>query len=277
MRVAPPELLVLTPPQRRVSLDLGELWAYRELLYFLAWRDVKIRYKQTALGAAWAILQPVLTMVVFTIFFGRVAKLPSQGLPYPLFSLGALVVWVFFSGGVAQVSNSLVSSANLITKVYFPRLVIPFASTGSGFVDLGLATAVLLAVCAAYQRFGGWAMLAAPLALLLAVVATLGVGTGLAALNVKYRDVRYVVPVMLQLWLLATPIAYPSSLISRPWRTLYGLNPMAGAVELFRWSMIGAPRPPLGMVALSCASAVALLAWSLVYFRKIERHFADVV
>lgn len=274
---AAPDVVVIEPSSGWPSLRLRELWRYRELLYFLAWRDVKVRYKQTALGVAWAVLQPVLTMVVFTIFFGRVAKLPSQGLPYPLFSLAGLLPWTFFATGLTQSSGSLVASSNLITKVYFPRLVVPVASTLAGIVDVGFALVVLLAMMAVYGVAPGLAILLVPAILALALTATLGVGLWFSALNVQYRDVRYIVPVLVQLWLLATPIAYPSSLLDEPWRTLYGLNPMAGVVDAFRWAVVGAPAPPGGMVALSAAVSLLLVTGGAYYFRRVERRFADVV
>jgi lipopolysaccharide transport system permease protein len=271
------DVVVIEPSSGWPSLHLREFWRYRELLYFLAWRDVKVRYKQTALGVTWAVLQPVLTMIVFTIFFGHVAKLPSEGLPYPLFSLAGLLPWTFFATGLTQSAGSLVASSNLITKVYFPRLVVPVASTLAGIVDIGFALIVLLAMMVGYGVMPGPELILVPPILVLALAATLGVGLWFAALNVQYRDVRYIVPVLVQLWLLATPIAYPSSLIEEPWRTLYGLNPMAGVVESFRWAVVGTPAPPIGMVALSAAVSVVLVVGGAYYFRRIERRFADVV
>lgn len=274
---APLPVTVIRPARGWVSLNLRELWHYRELLYFLVWRDVKVRYKQTVLGAAWAILQPIATMVVFTLFFGRLAGVPSDGVPYPLFSLAALVPWTFFSTGLVQSSNSLVGSQQLITKVYFPRLAIPIASVLAGVVDFALAFVVLLGVMVAYGTVPGprvvWIL---PL-LTLAFVTALGVGLWLAALHVRYRDVRYVMPFFVQLWLLATPIAYPSSLLAEPWRTLYGINPMVGVVEGFRWALLGTDTAPGPAVAISSLVAVALLLGGVVYFRRTERTFADVI
>jgi lipopolysaccharide transport system permease protein len=273
----PLPVTVIRPARGWISLNLRELWQYRELLYFLVWRDVKVRYKQTILGAAWAILQPIATMVVFTLFFGRLAGVPSDGVPYPLFSLAALVPWSFFSTGLVQSSNSLVGSQQLITKVYFPRLAIPIASVLAGVVDFALAFLVLLGVMAVYGTAPGprvaWIV---PL-LLLAFATALGVGLWLAALHVRYRDVRYVMPFLVQLWLLATPIAYPSSLLAEPWRTLYGINPMVGVVEGFRWALLGTSTPPGPAVAVSSLVAVALLVGGIVYFRRTERTFADVI
>lgn len=274
---APVPVTVIRPARGWVSLNLRELWHYRELLYFLVWRDVKVRYKQTVLGAAWAILQPIATMVVFTLFFGRLAGVPSDGVPYPLFSLAALVPWTFFSTGLVQSSNSLVGSQQLITKVYFPRLAIPIASVLAGVVDFALAFVVLLGVMVAYGAVPGPRVVWIFPLLTLAFVTALGVGLWLAALHVRYRDVRYVMPFFVQLWLLATPIAYPSSLLAEPWRTLYGINPMVGVVEGFRWALLGTDTAPGPAVAISSLVAVALLLGGVVYFRRTERTFADVI
>lgn len=268
---------VIRPSRGWVSLGLSELWQSRELLYFLAWRDVKVRYKQTVLGAAWAILQPVATMVVFTLFFGRLAGVPSDGVPYPLFSLAALVPWTFFATGLVQAANSLVGSQQLITKVYFPRLAIPIASVLAGVVDFVLAFFVLLGVLLAYGRVPGVRTISILPLLLLAFVTALGVGLWLAALHVRYRDVRYVLPFLVQIGLLATPIAYPSRLIAEPWRTIYGVNPMVSVVEGFRWALLGTEAPPGPVVAVSTLVAAALLLGGIVYFRRTERIFADVI
>ena len=268
---------VLRPSRGWVSPGLRELWEHRELLYFLVWRDVKVRYKQTVLGAAWAILQPVATMVVFSLFFGRLAKVPSDGVPYPVFSLAGLVPWTFFSQGLVQAANSLVGSQNLLTKVYFPRLAIPTAAVLAGAVDLTLSLPVLLAVMAFHGILPSARILWLPLFLALAFAAAVGAGLWLSALNVQYRDVRYVLPFLVQLWLLATPIAYPSSLLGEPWRTVYGINPMAGVVEGFRWALLGSGGAPLPLLAASAASALVLLASGVFYFRRMERTFADVV
>lgn len=269
--------LRIQPSHGWVSLKLNELWEYRELLYFLIWRDIKVRYKQTALGAAWAIIQPFFTMVVFSLFFGRLAKVPSDGIPYPIFSFAALVPWTFFANGLGQSSNSLVGSANLITKVYFPRLTIPIASVLSGVVDFALAFVVLLAMMLYYGIVPTLNVLWLPLFLLLALVASLGVGLWLSALNVEYRDVRYVVPFITQFWLFVTPIAYPSSLLSEPWRTLYGLNPMVGVVEGFRWALLGTKTAPGPIIAVSSTAALVILVTGAFYFRRMEKTFADIV
>ncbi len=260
-----------------ISLNLGEVWRYRELLYFLTWRDVVVRYKQTALGAGWAIIQPVMTMVVFSLVFGRLSSIPSDGVPYPLFSFAALVPWTFFANGLTQSSNSLVGSANLIQKVYFPRLMIPAASVLGGAVDFLLAFVVLLGMMAYYGIAPTINILWLPLFLLLAVATALGVGLWLSALNVRFRDVRYVVPFITQFWLFATPIAYPSSLLDEPWRTVYGLNPMAGVVEGVRWALLDTNTAPGPMIGLSVLAAALLLVGGAYYFRRMERAFADIV
>jgi lipopolysaccharide transport system permease protein len=271
------EIIRIVPTQGWAALRLKELWAYRELLYFLVWRDVKVRYKQTALGAIWAILQPVFTMVVFSLFFGRLGKMPSDGLPYPLFSFAALVPWTYFSHGLSQASNSLVGSANLIKKVYFPRLAIPIASVASGLIDFALAFLVLLGMMLYYGILPGGKVIVLPLLLLLTLVTSLGVSLWLSALNVHFRDVRHVIPFLTQLWLFATPIAYPSSLLSEPWRTVYSINPMVGVVEGFRWALLGTDTAPGPMIIVSSLAAVVILVSGVFYFRRLEKTFADVV
>ncbi|MBK6797903.1 MAG: ABC transporter permease [Acidobacteria bacterium] len=260
-----------------VSLRLSELWDYRELLYFLTWRDIKVRYKQTVLGAAWAIIQPFFTMLVFSMFFGRLARVPSDGIPYPVFCYAALVPWTFFANGLTQSSNSLVGSSNLITKVYFPRLTIPLATVFSGVIDFCLAFLLLIGMMIFYGLIPTVNIVWLPLFLLLALVTSLGVGLWLAALNVQFRDVRYVVPFVNQFWMLATPIAYPSSLMREKWRLIYGLNPMAGVVEGFRWALLGVNTTPGPMLIVSSLAAVILLLGGAFYFRRMEKTFADVV
>ncbi len=272
----PPEIWI-RPSHGWVSLQLRDLWAYRELLFFLTWRDIKVRYKQTVLGAVWAIIQPLLTMVVFSLFFGRLGQIPSDGIPYPLFSFAALVPWQFFANGLTQASNSLVTSANMIRKVYFPRLAMPLASVAAGVVDFLLAFAVLLGLMLYYQVVPTINALWLPVFLGMAICTAVGAGLWLAALNVQFRDVRYTVPFLTQLWLFITPIAYPSSLLSEPWRTLYGLNPMAGVVEGFRWALLGVETPPGPMTAVSAVMAVGLMVSGAYYFRMMEKTFADVV
>jgi lipopolysaccharide transport system permease protein len=272
-----PPVVHIAPSGGRASLRLGELVEYRELLYFLVWRDVKVRYKQTALGASWALIQPFCTMVVFSLFFGRLAKVPSDGVPYPIFSFAALVPWTFFSNALTQSSNSLVGSANLIKKVYFPRLAIPIATVLAGLVDFAIAFVMLAGMMAYYGVAPTAHVVWLPLLLLLAVATSLGVGFWLSAMNVKYRDVKYVVPFLTQLWLFATPVAYPSSLLTEPWRTLYGLNPMVGVVEGFRWALVGTDTAPGPTIVVSAAAALVLLVSGAFYFRRMERSFADVV
>jgi lipopolysaccharide transport system permease protein len=260
-----------------VPLKLSELWEYRELLYFLVWRDIKVRYKQTALGATWAVIQPFFTMVVFSLFFGHLAGMKSDGLPYPIFSFAALVPWSFFANGLSQSSNSLVGSSNLITKVYFPRLIIPLASSFSGVVDFLIAFAVLIVMMLYYSLLPTLNVLWLPLFFLLAMVTSLGVGLWLSALNVEYRDVRFIVPFITQFWLFVTPIAYPSSLLPEPWRTLYGLNPMVGVVEGFRWALLGTKTAPGPIIAVSSVAAIVILITGAFYFRRMEKTFADIV
>jgi len=270
-------ILNIEPSNAWVSLRLGELWQYRELLYFLVWRDIKVRYKQTALGAAWAIIQPLFTMVIFSLFFGRLAKMPSDGIPYPLFTFAALVPWTFFANGLNQSSNSLVASANLLKKVYFPRLVIPIATVLAGVVDFALSFAVLLGLMAFYGIAPTIQIVWTPLLLLLALVTSLGVGLWLSALNVKYRDVRYIAPFIIQIWMFSTPIVYPSSLLSGVWRTIYGLNPMVGVVEGFRWTLLGTSTAPGFMIGLSAIVSFLILVGGAFYFRHMEKTFADIV
>jgi lipopolysaccharide transport system permease protein len=268
---------VIEPSKGWVSLRLGALWRFRELLYFLIWRDVKVRYKQTLLGAAWAILQPLLTMVVFSIFFGKLARMPSDGVPYPLFAYVALVPWTFFANGLILSSGSLVSNQTLLRKVYFPRLVIPISAVASGLIDFGIAFVVLLGLAARYGVTPTSHMLWLPALVLLALVTALGVGLWFSALNVLYRDIQYVVPFLVQVWLYATPIVYPSSLVPERWRTLYALNPMVGVVEGFRWALLGTGTGPGPMILVSAAAALALMIGGLFFFRRMEKSFSDVV
>jgi len=269
--------IIIRPSKGWAPLHLKDLWEYRELLYFLVWRDVKVRYKQTVLGAAWAIIQPFFTMVVFSIFFGHLAKIPSDGIPYPIFAYCALLPWQLFSHAMTESGNSLVANQNLITKVYFPRLVIPLSAVLAGLVDFAVAFMVLLAMMAYYGMAPTMAVATLPLFILLAIATALSVGLWLSAMNVQYRDVRYTIPFLTQFWLFATPIAYPSSLVPEGWRALYGLNPMAGVVEGFRWALLGTANAPGPMLAVSVAVVLALLIGGLYYFRHMERTFADVV
>lgn len=267
----------IEPSKGWVSLKLNELWEYRELLYFLIWRDIKVRYKQTVLGAAWAIIQPFFTMVVFSLFFGKLAKIPSDGIPYPIFCYAALVPWTFFSNGLSKASASLVGSSNLIKKVYFPRLSIPIASVLSGVIDFVFAFIVLIGMMFYYGLAPTINIIWLPLLLGLSFITSLGVALWLSTMNVQFRDVQYIIPFLTQFWLFATPIAYPSSLLSEPWRTLYGINPMVGVVEGFRWALLGTNTTPGAIVIVSTLVAIILLVSGTLYFRRMEKTFADVV
>lgn len=267
----------IEPSRGWVSLKLKELWEYRELLYFLCWREIKVRYKQTVLGAAWAVIQPFFTMIVFSIFFGKLAKIPSDGIPYPIFSYAALVPWTFFANGLGKASQSLVGGANLIKKVYFPRLSMPIANVLSGIVDFMLAFIMLIGMMFYFGIVPTVNVVWIPFLLLLALTTALGVSLWLSAMNVQFRDVQHVIPFITQLWLFATPIVYPSSLLPEPWRTLYGINPMAGVVEGFRWALLGTSTAPGPMLIVSALVALSLLISGAFYFRRLEKTFADVV
>ena len=269
--------LLICPSRGWAALDLADLWQYRELIYFLTWRDIKVRYKQTVLGGAWAILQPFLTMVVFSVIFGRLAGIPSDGLPYPIFAYCALLPWQLFAHALTESSNSLVANERLITKVYFPRLVIPISAVLAGLLDFLVAFVVLIGMMMYYHIQPTAAVWTVPLFLLLAVGAALGVGLWLSALNVQYRDVRYTIPFLTQFWLFLTPVAYPSTLVPVSWRALYGLNPMAGVVEGFRWALLGKTEGPGALLAVSVAITIVILVGGLYYFRRMEKTFADVV
>jgi lipopolysaccharide transport system permease protein len=260
-----------------LALDLGEVWAYRDLVYFFVWRDIKVRYKQTVIGAAWAILQPVLTMLVFSLFFGRLAKIPSGGLPYPIFYYSALLPWMYFATAMQAATNIVVENQRVITKIYFPRVVLPIASVMAGLVDFAISFAVFLALMAYYRIVPGKAVIWLPGFLLLAVLTALGVGLWLSALNAMYRDVRYVVPFLVQFWMFASPVAYSSSLVPVKWRWLYGLNPMAGVIEGFRWALTGHGEPPGILLAASAAAVVLLVLSGLVYYHAMEGTISDVV
>jgi lipopolysaccharide transport system permease protein len=267
---------VITPSRGWAPLRLKELWEYRELLYFLVWRDVKVRYKQTALGVAWAVLQPLLAMFVFSLFFGRLARMESDGVPYPLFNLAGLVPWTFFIFGVTEAANSVIGSRQLITKVYFPRLAVPLAPVLAGLVDFAIAFILLVGVMVWYGNAPGIRTLTLVPLVLIAFLSALGTGMWLAALNVQYRDVRYVLPFLTQLWLFATPIVYPSSLVPAPWRGWYALNPMVGVVDGFRWALLGTPASGAVFVS-SAVAALAIAASGAFYYRRIERLLADIV
>jgi lipopolysaccharide transport system permease protein len=267
----------IQPSSGWVALGLKELWRYRELLLFFVWRDIKVRYKQTILGISWAIIQPIFTMVIFSLFFGRLAEVPSDGLPYPVFSYAALVPWTFFANALTQASNSLVIGANMIKKIYFPRLTMPIATVLSGVVDFLLAFVVLLGMMLFYRLTPTVNVLWLPFFLLLALTTSLGVGLWLSALNVQFRDVRYAIPFLTQAWLFATPIAYPSSLLPEFWRPFYGLNPMVGVVEGFRWALLGTDTAPGPIIVVSSLMALLFLISGAFYFRRMEKTFADVV
>lgn len=269
--------IVIEPSKGWAPLRLEELWEYRELLYFFVWRNIKVRYKQTVLGAAWAIIQPFFTMVVFSLFFGNLAKVPSDGVPYPIWNYAALVPWQFFSNGITQSSNSLVANANMITKIYFPRLAMPISTVFSGVVDFVLAFLVLIIMMFFYGIVPTVNVAWLPAFLLLALVTSLGAGLWFSAMNVQFRDVHYAVPFITQFWLFATPIAYPSSLLPEPWRTIYGINPMVGVVEGFRWALLGTDTAPGSVMIVSSLTALFLLVSGAYYFRRMEKSFADVV
>ncbi len=270
-------LTIIKPSTGWSALNLRDLWLYRELIFFMTWRDLKVRYKQTLLGAGWAILQPFLTMVVFSIFFGSLANVPSDGVPYPIFSYTALIPWTLFSKALQDASRSLVQSSHMITKVYFPRMILPLSSVLAGVVDFLIAFLVLIGMMVFYGIFPTSNIWLLPLFILLALVTAVGVGLWLSALNVLYRDINYVLPFLTQLWMFLTPIAYPSSMVPRQFQTLYALNPMAGVVEGFRWVLLGSGQPPGVMTLVSGLAAIVLLISGMFYFRRMERLFADMV
>jgi len=271
------EILIIRPSKGLGSLGLRDLWLYRELIYFLTWRDLKVRYKQTALGASWAILQPFLTMVVFSFFFGGLLKVSSEGVPYPIFSYTALLPWGVFSKSLNDAGRSLVANRAMITKIYFPRLVIPISSVLSGVVDFMIAFVVLLGMMLYYQIHLTPNVWALPFLLLLALITALGVGLWLSAMNVIYRDIGYIIPFLTQLWFYVTPIVYSSSEVPEQWQMLYALNPMVGVVEGFRWALLNTDTAPGPMVAVSSLIAILILVTGLIYFRRMERTFADIV
>jgi lipopolysaccharide transport system permease protein len=258
-------------------LSPRELWRYRDLAFQIAARDITVRYRQTALGAAWAILQPVGFMIVFSLFFGRVAGISSDGIPYAVFSLSGLVAWTYFANGLLLGSESLVSNAALVSKIYFPRIFMPAGVLAAGFVDLSVSLVILFVVVFASGLVPSAAVLVLPVLIAIMVATALGASAGLSALNVRYRDVRYVIPFAIQMWLFATPVAYPSSLIDEPWRTLSAINPMVGVVEGFRWATLGSADAPLELIGISAVSALVLLVAGLVYFDRVERTFADYI
>jgi lipopolysaccharide transport system permease protein len=269
--------LVITPPGRWGNLSLRELWSYRELLYFLTKRELQVRYKQSIFGVSWAVLQPVALAFLFALFFGRLAKVPSEGVPYPAFALAGLASWIYVAQASTQAAGSLIGDANLLSKVYFPRLLIPTAKVLSLLVDLAVALIVAAAAVLLYGLGARWQWLVTPVFLILALITAMGVGTLLAPLNVKYRDVTVAVPLIAQLWLFATPVVYPGTLITGAWQYVYALNPMVSVIQGTRWALLGTEAPALGAVAISVASALCLLLTALTYFRRTERTFADII
>lgn len=270
-------IVVIQPTKGWIAINAKELWDYRELLYFLVWRDIKLRYKQTVLGAAWAIIQPFMMMVVFSVFFGGLAGVPSDGIPYPVFAYTALLPWYLFAYALTESGNSLVNNQQLITKVYIPRLLIPLSAVLSGLPDFGIGFIVLLALMLYFHITPTSAVVILPLLLVLVLGTAFGVGLWMSALNVQYRDVRHVIPFVTQFWLFATPVAYPSSLVPDQWRLIYGLNPMTGVVEGFRWALLGRINDVGGLVFISCFAVAMLLLSGLAYFQRMEKTFADVV
>ncbi len=275
--VADISVIRIEPTGSWLSLNLREFWSYRELLYFLVWRDVKVRYKQTAIGIGWTILQPLLTMVIFTLVFGKLAKVPSDGLPYPVFAYTALLPWNLFAGALNRCTTSLVASANLITKVYFPRLIVPASATLSGVIDFGISFVFLLLMMLWFGIVPTVGALVLPVFLALTLMTVLAVGLWLSALNVRYRDVGHAIPFLIQIWMFLSPVAYPASLVPERWRMLYSLNPLVGVIEGFRWALLGKETPDFDLIAVSTVVVIVLLYGGLVYFRRIERTFADVV
>jgi len=269
--------VVIGPPRGWLDLNLNELGAYRELLYFFVWRDLKVRYKQTVIGVAWAVIQPFFTMVVFSLFFGKLAKLPSEGMPYPIFYYSALLPWMYFATALTHATNTMVEHQRIITKVYFPRLILPLSAVLSGLVDLAIAFLVLLGLMLVYGIVPTMKILLLPLFVMLAVMTALGVGLWLSALNAIYRDVRYAVPFFIQFWMFASPVVYPSSLVPERWRWLYGLNPMAGVIEGFRWALMGQGSPPNVLLLASIAAVLLVLLGGIIYFQRMESTIADVV
>ncbi len=270
-------VVAIEPSHGWVHLNLRELWAYRDLLLFLAWRDISVRYKQTLVGSAWAVIQPFFAMIVFSLFFGRLAGIPSDGVPYPIFSYVGLLPWQLFAASLSGVAESVVGNARLLTKVYFPRLIVPMASAVPPLLDFGIAFGVLFVMMLYYRIAPTLNVVWLPVFLLLALVTALGVGLSLAALNVKYRDIRYVLPFLVQLWMFASPVVYPGSLLPSSWRAVYGLNPMVGVIEGFRWALLGTQTAPGAIVLVSAVVALGALILGLVYFRRVEETFADVV
>jgi lipopolysaccharide transport system permease protein len=269
--------MVIQPTKGLFHLELGALWQYRELLYFLAWRDIKARYAQTVFGIGWAIIQPLFTMVIFTVIFGKFAKMPSDGLPYPIFAYVALIPWTYFARSVERSGNSLVSGADLVKKVYFPRLILPISATIGGLLDFIISFVVLLGMMAWYGFRPNWGMLALPFFLLLILITALSVSLWLSSLNTRYRDIVYVIPFLMQVWMYASPVVYPVSVVPERWRLLYSLNPMTGVIEGFRWALLGKKSPDFVIMALSMIAVLFIFLAGLIYFKRTERTFADIL
>jgi lipopolysaccharide transport system permease protein len=276
-RTMTPPSIVVQPSTSLLDLELPAIWQHRELLYFLVWREVKVRYKQTALGVAWALLQPLMTMAIFTVIFGLLVKMPSDGLPFPLFAYAALLPWTYFSEAMSRSSISLVGDAQLIRKVYFPRLIMPLSAVASPAVDFGLAFVLLLGMMTWYGVNPTWGIVLLPAFLLLALITALAVGLWLSALNVRYRDVRHTIPFLTQCWMYASPVVYPVSIVPEGWRTLYAINPMVGVIEGFRWGLLGNESPDVGVIAVSAMVIIGLLIGGLIFFKRMEQTFADVI
>lgn len=268
---------VIKPPPKWPTIDLRELWAYRELLFVLAWRDVSVRYKQSAVGIGWAIIQPLMMMVIFTVIFGKFAKLPSEGVPYPIFTFCALLPWNYFARSMADSGNSLVGSSHLVTKVYFPRLVLPLSRVFAGLIDFGIGFVILLGMMVWYGITPTIGLLFLPVFLFVAMLAALGVGLWLTAMNVKYRDVTFVIPFLVQFWMFASPVAYSTTIVPERWQWVYALNPMVGVIEGFRWALLGKAPPDAEMILVSLGAILLLLTSGLFYFKKMERTFADII
>jgi lipopolysaccharide transport system permease protein len=267
----------IEPSRGWFTFDLKELWEYRELLLFLAWRDIKVRYKQTSLGIAWAVIQPVTTMLIFTGIFGKLAQVPSEGLPYPIFAFSAVLPWNYFAGALTISTNSVVTNSNLISKVYFPRIIVPLSGVISGVVDFGIGLVILIGMMFWFGIVPTWGIVVLPCFLLLATATALGVGLWLSALNARYRDIGYLIPFLIQCWMYASPVAYPVSLVPEKWRLVYSLNPMVGVIEGFRWGLLGKQHPAVGVMAVSILAVIGLLVAGVCFFKHMERTFADVV
>jgi lipopolysaccharide transport system permease protein len=275
-RATIPQIMIL-PQRGLLQLDLASLWQYRELLYFLVWRDVKVRYKQTVIGVAWAILQPLMTMIIFTIVFGKFAKIPSDGFPYPVFAYTALLPWTYFSQALMRSGTCLVGNSQLITKVYFPRLLIPLSAAATPVVDFCVSFTILLAMMAYYGITPTWYVLFLPFFMLLALLTALSVGLWLSPLNIKYRDVGYILPFLTQFWMYASPVVYPVSLVPEQWRLAYSLNPMVGVIEGFRWALLGKENPDIAVIGVSASVVLIIFVGGLIYFKRMENTFADQV